>query len=102
MNLCERDPVAVLAPLLGPRLGLRARRPVLAALAAPFAFRMPASGTVLVTFTAGEEPAWNAQALEGMGLLAVEAYRGAVEVTLLAEQMDRLRDSSAERPPLAH
>jgi hypothetical protein len=67
MILRERNPVERFAPLLGPRVGLRARRPLAAALRAPFAFTMPASGG-LVTFTAGKEPRWNVEALRGMGI----------------------------------
>lgn len=72
MILRERDPVEHFAPLLGPRVGLRARRPVEAALCAPFTFTMPPSGTILVTFIAGEEPRWNVEALCGMGVNALK------------------------------
>ena len=51
MILRERDPVEHFAPLLGPRVGLRARRPVAAAMRVPFTFKMPPSGTILVKVT---------------------------------------------------
>jgi hypothetical protein len=38
MMLRERAPVAHFALLLGPRVGLRMRRPIMAALCAPFAW----------------------------------------------------------------
>lgn len=63
-----RDPVDHFAPLLGARVGLRARRPIESARRAPFTFTMPPSGTILVTFTAGKEPEWNVAALCGMGI----------------------------------
>lgn len=100
--LREQDPVAALAPLLGPRVGLRASLSVLA-VAAPFALRMPPSGTVLVTFTAGEDPQWNVEAMEGLGfdVGSLSLARKSREWAGVdhAAFVGTLADSAAGRPP---
>lgn len=90
MILRERDPVEHFAPLLGPRVGLRARRPVEAALCAPFTFTMPPSGTILVkvTLAPGAEPVWNVEALCEMG----------VDVEALTAQSSSTNRSCPETP----
>lgn len=90
MILRERDPVEHFAPLLGPRVGLRARRPVAAAMRVPFTFKMPPSGTILVkvTLAPGAEPVWNVEALCEMG----------VDVEALTAQSSSTNRSCPETP----
>lgn len=89
--LRERDPMALMAPLLGPCVGLRARRPLLAALTAPSAF------------TVSREPEWIVQAPEGMGF-NVRALVVACKVREWAQAdhtafVKRTAESPAEWPP---
>jgi len=88
-------PPVDLSLLLGPRMGLRSRRRLAAQQRAAFVLRMPANGTLLVTFTTGREPAWNVEALEGMGLGAV-ARESAVELFELASHLRRLKAATNE------
>lgn len=102
--LREPDPAELLAPLLGPRVGLRMRRPLARAMAAPFAFRMPSSGGEWVTFAAGKEPEWNARpVLNKADLMAhrwgMRRQPGETDATLLGRALSaaHIRKTFAER-----
>jgi hypothetical protein len=60
---CWRDAPVDLSLLLGPRVGLRSRRRLAAAMRAPFVFAMPPKGAVRVTFTPSNEQPWTVEVL---------------------------------------
>jgi hypothetical protein len=99
MILRDRDPAEHFARMLGPRVGLRMRRPIMAAMRAPFAYtlRFWVDGDpVRITFAAGEEARWSVEPLRA-ALVADKVRQWAQ--TDHAAFVERTAGASADPPP---